>query len=83
MKKSIKKDLFRFLDSIESPKIFHGWWLQKRMFSITGKQTYPSTLLDYAREYADITGSDFVCLNKALSKYKFERIHKISKAILN
>lgn len=84
MKKDcVKAKVYKYLDTVHSPKVFHGWDLQHIMLSITQKNTYPSTLLDYVRDYADETGSNFVCLDKNKSKYKFERVHKYGNSIRN
>lgn len=84
MKKTcVKTKLYNYLDEMQSPRVFGGWDLHTEMFSITGKHTYPSTLLDYAREYADETGSNLTCLDKNKSIYKFERAHKYGNAIKN
>ena len=82
-KPNVKKIFYDFLDSVESPIILSGWEIQKCLYEKTFKHTYPSTLLRYARDYADITGSDFICLDKKESKYKFERFVKLEGAILN
>lgn len=82
-KTNVKKIFYDFLDSVESPIILSGWEIQKRLYEKTFKHTYPSTLLRYARDYADITGSDFTCLDKKKSIYKFERFAKFDGAILD
>ena len=82
-KPSVKKIFYDFLDSVESPIILSGWEIQKCLYEKTFKHTYPSTLLKYARDYADATGSDFICLDKKKSKYKFVRFVKFEGAILN
>jgi len=38
----------------------------------------PETLLKYAREYADISGASFECLDKAKSKYFYKPGYKIA-----
>ncbi len=79
-----KYKVYKLLDEIESPWIFHGWDLQNKVVQlIPGKNPYPSTLLDYARDYTDATGSVLSCIDKAKSKYKFERIHSFGGAIVN
>jgi len=82
-KPNVKKIFYDFLDSVESPIILSGWEIQKCLYEKTFKHTYPSTLLKYARDYADVTGSDFICLDKKESKYKFVRFVKFGDAVIN
>lgn len=83
MKVNVKKIFYDFLDNVETPAFLSGWEIQKSLYEKTFKHTYPSTLLKYARDYADATGSDFICLDKKESKYKFERLTKFGDAIIN
>ena len=78
---SIKQTVFNYLDSIKSPSNFSGWELQQKLKSITGKNTYPSTLLKYAREYADISGSTLKCLDVKESQYSFCRQFSLGNSI--
>ena len=70
---NIRKQLFNFLENTESPRKISGWELQNEMRAITGRNTYPSTLLDYTRQFADRTGAKFICTDRKNSKYTFER----------
>jgi len=83
MKKSVKFYVYKYLDQIESPCQISGLHFQKAINSITGKETYASTILDYIRDYADITGSDFKCENNQKSLYSFIREHKLENALIN
>ncbi len=82
-KDTIKYKTYMLLDKIYSPWTFYGWELQSKMHAETGKNPYPSTLLDYVRDYADVTGSNFKCIDKNKSKYVFERIHKFGDSIID
>lgn len=52
---TVKAQLWAFLDQL-GPGTISGWRLFDEMHARTGLMTYPPTLLDYAREYADISG---------------------------
>ena len=76
---SIKYKVFAFLDSCDS-KVISGWDLYDAVNPITGHRTYPSTLIDYAKEYADCTGATFECVNRAKSKYNFVQGFRMESA---
>jgi hypothetical protein len=80
MKKSVKFYVYRYLDKCDSPCIISGLHLQKTINSITNKETYASTILDYVRDYADITGSEFKCIHNQKSMYNFVREHTLENA---
>lgn len=48
---------------------------------MTGRKTFASTLLKYAKEYADISGADFICTNIKESEYSFVPNVKIAGAL--
>lgn len=79
---TIKAHLWAFLDQLGPAKI-SGWALFDEMHARTGRMTYPPTLLDYAREYADISGGEFRCVDPARSVYKFSPGAKIAGAIVD
>lgn len=83
MKKSVKFYVYKYFDECESPKTVSGLYLQSDINSITGKQTYASTILDYARDYADITGSEFKCVDNQKSMYRFVRENKLCNAFMD
>ena len=83
MKKSAKFYVYKYLDECESPKVISGLYLQSDINAITNKQTYASTILDYARDYADITGSEFKCIDNQKSMYSFVREHKLCNAFID
>lgn len=82
MKKSIKSQVFTYLDELESPSLISGWQLFESISALTGRKTYPSTLLDYCREYSDLTGSNFICIDHEKSKYSFSRLNKLGSFIV-
>ncbi len=45
------------------------------------KKPYPSTILSYCRQYADISGADFVCISNKESLYNYIPNVKISNAL--
>lgn len=70
--KSITRQVYEYLDGCESLD-FSGWSLYERMACATGRHTYPSTLLKMVRNYCDITGATLTCVDRAKSKYHYER----------
>ena len=80
---STRQIVFDYLDSISVPTTFSGWELQARIKAITGKNTYPSTILGYVRDYADASGSTVKCIDKKKSYYKFYRHFSLGNSILN
>lgn len=74
---TVKQVLFNYLDSLPESFVY-GLHLQAKINSITGKKTFASTILSYVREYADISGSDFICVSRQESKYHFVPGIKIS-----
>jgi hypothetical protein len=77
---SVKSELWKYLDNLPQCEI-SSWQLYDAMHAITGRCTLPSTLISYAREYADISGSEFTCFDNQKSEYKYIPGHKISGAI--
>lgn len=57
-----------------------GWELFAAMESRTGKRTYPGTLLQYAREYADIAGATLECVSARESRYQYTPECKVAGA---
>ena len=78
---TITKTLFDYFDSL-SECIISGWDLFEEIRTRTGKNTYPSTLLKMAREYADISGADFICIDTKKSIYKFKPCIRLGNAII-
>lgn len=68
---TIRKEVFLFLDSIQNECSISGWQLYSAISVKTGRKTYPTTLLNICRVYADLTGGDFVCVDRKKSIYKF------------
>ena len=79
---TIKAHLWEFLDQL-GPATISGWRLFDEMVARTGRKTYPPTLLDYAREYADFSGALLECVDPARSVYRFTPGHKIAGAIVD
>lgn len=79
---SITRTVYNFLDNLDNCTI-SGWELFEKINAITGRKTYPTTLLRMAKAYAEITGGEFYCIDKSKSIYKFEKgVFKIEDAIL-
>lgn len=81
MNKGVKKSLFAYMDTMPR-STFGAWELYAAMYARTGIKTMPSTLLQYAREYADISGASLECIKPDESTYKFTPGFKISGAIM-
>ena len=70
---SVTKTVYDFLDSLPDNYVLSGWALSDEINRRTGRCTYPSTLLDYCRDYCDITGGEWECVDKGKSIYKFHK----------
>ena len=70
---TVTKIVYNFLDNLSDGFIISGWALTDEINSRSGRHTYPSTLLGYCREYCDIVGSDWECLDNQKSIYKFHK----------
>ena len=79
---TITKALYNYLDSFDEQVELSGWQIFDAIRDVTGKNTYPSTLLQMCREYADITGADFICINNQKSLYRFTPNIKLGNAII-
>lgn len=78
---SIRREVFKILDSLPETKI-SGWKLHEMIYFRTGRMPYPPTLLQYARDYADISGATFECVDPQKSVYRFVPGFGIGKALL-
>ena len=61
---TVASALYNFLDTLPECNM-SGWKLFDGLVAITGRETYPNTLLQYARRYADMAGAEFVCVDAA------------------
>jgi hypothetical protein len=77
---TIRSALFAYLDAMPSTDLT-GWQLQQAMERATKRRPYPSTILGYARDYADRAGASFTCVDPIQSRYHFEPGARISGAI--
>jgi hypothetical protein len=78
---TIKRTLFDYMDA-QGERDLSGWELFRDMAAMTGKATYPSTLLKYLREYVDITGADLECVDHEKSIYHYVPGCGIGSAII-
>lgn len=67
---SVTSELYKVLDDMPE-RTLSGWELFEIMHDITGIKTYPSTLIKRCREYADMTGATFECIDAQNSKYHY------------
>jgi len=79
---TVKAHLWELLDSMDERKI-SGWALFEMMQARTGRMTYPQTLLDYVREYADVSGALFVCIDPVRSVYLYRPGFKIAGSTID
>ena len=79
---SITRAVYKFLDTIDKECNISGWQLYDAINRETGRCIYPTSLLQMARDYADITGADFECIDHQRSIYKFVPNIKLGNAIL-
>lgn len=71
--KSVSSYVYDYLDSLEDLSIVSGWQLFDIILAQTDKHTYPSTLLRYCRNYCDMVGGEFECLDRSKSKYRYHK----------
>ena len=79
---TVTKAVYKYLDSFNSKVELSGWQIFEAIKDITGKWTYPSTLIQMCRNYADITGADFECIDNQKSLYRFIPNVKLGNAII-
>ncbi|MBU1081638.1 MAG: hypothetical protein KKB59_14240 [Spirochaetes bacterium] len=79
---SVKQVLFEYLDTLAAGSI-SGWRLFEDIAKRTGRKTYPQTLLDYAREYTELAGAEFNCIDNQKSVYFYKPGAKIASAIFD
>lgn len=70
---TVTKIVYDFLDNLADGVEVSGWSLTEQINAKSGRHTYPSTLLDYCRDYCSITGGDWECVDKIKSIYKFHK----------
>lgn len=76
---TVKSRLWQLLDSC-GPRLISGWQLHEEIKRETGRWTYPATLLQMCREYADFAGAVFKCVDRTRSVYRYEPGAKIAGA---
>jgi hypothetical protein len=81
-KRSARQIVFAFLDA-HPGGVITGWELFDYVRPRTGRLTYPSTLIGYARDYASIAGASFDCVDPIHSKYNYRRGCGLADAILD
>lgn len=70
---SVKKEMFKYLDLLADKSRVSGWEIADAIRMATGRHPYPSTLLGYCREYCDITGGKWECVDNQRSIYVFHK----------
>lgn len=83
MTKSVRKATFEYLDSFapNQKTALSGWGLFETMTAKTGRKTTPATLLQYARDYADMSGSLMIYTGKDQKYWFVQSGNKIGGAI--
>lgn len=71
-----KAQLFSILDNLPERNL-SGW----QLFAMMPGNNYPSTLLQYAREYCQLSGATMTAINHQRSVYHFVPGVRISGAI--
>ena len=79
---TVTQAVYKVMDKLPEREI-SGWELFEIVKGFTGKNTYPSTLLQMVRDYADITGADFVCVDRQKSIYKYTPGFRLGTAIID
>ena len=77
---TVTQCVHKVLDDLP-PCLISGWDLHDRVFSEIGHKAYPSTLLKMARDYADMAGAEFICVDRHQSLYKYKPGYKIAGAL--
>jgi hypothetical protein len=77
---SVRQAVFKYLDH-QPAGIIYGLHLQQTINAKTKKETFASTILKYAKDYADASGAELICLKKQESKYQFTPGFKIFGAL--
>jgi hypothetical protein len=82
---SNRQTVFKVLDSL--PKgLYYGWQIESLVHKETiqeHKKPYISTILSYVREYCNISGASFICVDRNKSLYTYEQGYRIYGAILD
>lgn len=73
---TIKQSLFAILDDLPERDI-SGW----QLFAMMPGHNYPSTLLQYAREYCQLSGATMTAIDHQRSVYHFVPGVRISGAL--
>ena len=79
---SIRQALFEYMDSRPAGFI-SGWELFQDMAKATGRKTYPATLLEYTRQYSELSGAEFRCIDNQKSRYYYHPGASIAGAIVD
>jgi hypothetical protein len=70
---TVSRIVYDFLDNMEDGFEISGWTLTDEINSRSGRHTYPSTLLGYCRDYCDIVGGEWECIDNQKSIYRFHK----------
>jgi len=68
---TIKAELYKLMDDLPAGR--YGMWdITDMLNNITKARTQPHTVKRYCKEYADASGSDFICVvpNKSIFEYR-------------
>ena len=79
---TITRAVYNHLDSLPACE-FSGWQLFEAIHEATGRSPYPTTLIQIAREYCDITGGELECIDHNKSRYKFTPCARLGRAIID
>ena len=74
--------LYNYLDTLPACELT-GWQLFDIVHEATGRSPYPTTLIQMARTYCDITGGELTCINHNKSRYKFTPCARLGRAIID
>ena len=70
---TVSRIVYDYLDELVDGTEISGWELTEQINSRSGKHSYPSTLLDYCRDYCDLVGGEWECVDNQKSIYKFHQ----------
>ena len=74
----LKNEVYKYLDSLQSPMIIGGWQITDKIMQITKYSAYPTVILKICKNWAFLANGCFDCVDKVRSIYSFKPGRKIS-----
>ena len=74
----VKKAVYRYLDSLQSPQIIGGWAIRNYIADTLKYEVYPTVVLKLAKNWAYYANGSFDCIDPERSIYQFRPGKKIT-----